>query len=112
MLKKQKKKEREARYVQAAAEFYYNIELMGFVATFVLPQYSEVWSKAIDDRRDFNVAIHAKRKSLNSMVAQSSVIYSDMEDQLKQCLKLRKKIQISTKNFMMNTKRCTALLHL
>ncbi|HFU7087362.1 TPA: hypothetical protein ACGN8S_002399 [Bacillus cereus] len=77
------KKEREARYVQAAAEFYYNIELMGFVATFVLPQYSEVWSKAIDDRRDFNVAIHAKRKSLNSMVAQSSVIYSDMEGQLK-----------------------------
>ncbi|KAB2442552.1 hypothetical protein [Bacillus luti] len=77
------KKEREARYVQAAAEFYYNIELMGFVATFVLPQYSEVWSKAIDDRRDFNIAINAKRKSLNSMVAQSSVIYSDMEGQLK-----------------------------
>ncbi|PFJ26045.1 hypothetical protein COI92_18590 [Bacillus anthracis] len=77
------KKEREVRYVQAAAEFYYNIEIMGFVATFVLPQYSEVWSKAIDDCRDFNVAIHAKRKSLNSMVAQSSVIYSDMEGQLK-----------------------------
>lgn len=77
------KKKREASYVQAAAEFYNNIELMGFVADFVLLQYSESWSKAIDDRRNFNIALNAKKKSLNSMVAQSSVIYSDMEGQLK-----------------------------
>ncbi|PEQ08655.1 hypothetical protein [Bacillus toyonensis] len=79
----EEKKKREASYVQAAAEFYNNIELMGFVADFVLPQYSESWSKAIDDRRNFNIALNAKKKSLNSMVAQSSVIYSDMEGQLK-----------------------------
>ncbi|MFJ8414792.1 hypothetical protein ACQKNN_09110 [Bacillus paramycoides] len=79
----EEKKKREASYVQAAAEFYNNIELMGFVANFVLPQYSEAWSQAIDNRRDFNIAVNAKKKSLNSMVAQSSVIYSDMEGQLK-----------------------------
>ncbi|PGB61348.1 hypothetical protein [Bacillus toyonensis] len=79
----EEKKKREASYVQAAAEFYNNIELMGFIADFVLPQYSESWSKAIDDRRNFNIALNAKKKSLNSMVAQSSVIYSDMEGQLK-----------------------------
>ncbi|PEO05728.1 hypothetical protein [Bacillus toyonensis] len=79
----EEKKKREASYVQAAAEFYNNIELMGFVADFVLPQYSEFWSKAIDERRNFNIALNAKKKSLNSMVAQSSVIYSDMEGQLK-----------------------------
>ncbi|PEM44935.1 hypothetical protein [Bacillus toyonensis] len=79
----EEKKKREASYVQAAAEFCNNIELMGFVADFVLPQYSESWSKAIDDRRNFNIALNAKKKSLNSMVAQSSVIYSDMEGQLK-----------------------------
>lgn len=79
----EEKKKREASYVQAEAEFYNNIELMGFVADFVLPQYSESWSKAIDDRRNFNIALNAKKKSLNSMVAQSSVIYSDMEGQLK-----------------------------
>ncbi|PGT18611.1 hypothetical protein [Bacillus cereus] len=79
----EEKKKREAGYVQAAAEFYNNIELMGFVADVVLPQYSEAWSQAIDDRRDFNIAVNAKKKSLNSMVAQSSVIYSDMEEQLK-----------------------------
>ncbi|OTW93679.1 hypothetical protein BK702_04600 [Bacillus thuringiensis serovar cameroun] len=79
----EEKKKREASYVQAAAEFYNNIELMGFVADFVLPQYSESWSKAIDERRNFNIALNAKKKSLNSMVAQSSVIYSDMEGQLK-----------------------------
>lgn len=37
----EEKKKREASYVQAAAEFYNNIELMGFVADFVLPQYSD-----------------------------------------------------------------------
>ncbi|HDR7444122.1 hypothetical protein COM24_11705 [Bacillus toyonensis] len=79
----EEKKKREASYVQDAAEFYNNIELMGFVADFVLPQYSESWSKAIDERRNFNIALNAKKKSLNSMVAQSSVIYSDMEGQLK-----------------------------
>ncbi|EEL41651.1 Uncharacterized protein BC141101_00284 [Bacillus toyonensis] len=79
----EEKKKREASYVQAVAEFYNNIELMGFVADFVLPQYSESWSKAIDERRNFNIALNAKKKSLNSMVAQSSVIYSDMEGQLK-----------------------------
>ncbi|EJR59859.1 hypothetical protein IK3_04476 [Bacillus toyonensis] len=79
----EEKKKREASYVQAAAEFYNNIELMGFVADFVLPQYSESWSKAIDERRNFNITLNAKKKSLNSMVAQSSVIYSDMEGQLK-----------------------------
>ncbi|PEK48328.1 hypothetical protein COM38_22450 [Bacillus toyonensis] len=79
----EEKKKREASYVQAAAEFYNNIELMGFVADFVLPQYSESWSKAIDERRNFNIALNAKKKSLNSMVAQTSVIYSDMEGQLK-----------------------------
>ncbi|MEH7258104.1 hypothetical protein V7123_11715 [Bacillus toyonensis] len=79
----EEKKKREASYVQATAEFYNNIELMGFVADFVLPQYSESWSKAIDERRNFNIALNAKKKSLNSMVAQSSVIYSDMEGQLK-----------------------------
>ncbi|MBC2686914.1 hypothetical protein HAU06_22910 [Bacillus toyonensis] len=79
----EEKKKREASYVQAAAEFYNNIELMGFVADFVLPQYSESWSKAIDERRNSNIALNAKKKSLNSMVAQSSVIYSDMEGQLK-----------------------------
>ena len=63
-LKKPKKKKREASYVQAAAEFYDNIGLMGFVADLVLPQYSQAWSKAIDDRRDFNIAVNAKKNQM------------------------------------------------
>ena len=63
-LKKPKKKKREASYVQAAAEFYENIGLMGFVADLVLPQYSQAWSKAIDDRRDFNIAVNAKKNQM------------------------------------------------
>jgi hypothetical protein len=79
----EEKKKREASYVQAAAKFYNNIELMGFVADTVLPEYSKTWSKAIDDRRDFNVAVNAKKKFYNSMISQASVLYSDMEGQLK-----------------------------
>ncbi|MFS8350545.1 hypothetical protein [Bacillus nitratireducens] len=79
----EEKKQREANYVQSAAEFYNNIELMGFVADFVLPQYSQAWSQAIDNRRDFNIAVNAKKKSYDSMISQASVIYSDMEGQLK-----------------------------
>ncbi|WP_433775296.1 hypothetical protein [Bacillus wiedmannii] len=79
----EEKKKREARYVQAAAEFYNNSELMGFVAQMVLPEYSDTWSKAIDNRRDFNIAVNAKKKSYDSMISQASVIYSDMEGQLK-----------------------------
>ncbi|PFN17903.1 hypothetical protein [Bacillus cereus] len=79
----EEKKKREARYVQAATEFYNNSELMGFVARVVLPEYSDTWSKAIDNRRDFNIAVNAKKKSYDSMISQASVIYSDMEGQLK-----------------------------
>ncbi|PFI25167.1 hypothetical protein [Bacillus cereus] len=79
----EEKKKREARYVQAAAEFYNNSELMGFVAQMVLPEYSDTWSKAIDNRRDFNIAVNAKKKSYDSMISQASVIYSGMEGQLK-----------------------------
>ncbi len=79
----EEKKKREVRYVQAAAEFYNNSELMGFVARVVLPEYSDTWSKAIDNRRDFNIAVNAKKKSYDSMISQASVIYSDMEGQLK-----------------------------
>ena len=49
----------------------------------VLPEYSDTWSKAIDNRRDFNIAVNAKKKSYDSMISQASVIYSDMEGQLK-----------------------------
>ncbi|CAM4251129.1 MULTISPECIES: hypothetical protein [Bacillus cereus group] len=79
----EEKKKREASYVQAAAEFYDNIGLMGFVADHVLPQYSQAWSKAIDDRRDFNIAVNAKKKSNDTIISQASVIYNDMEGQLK-----------------------------
>lgn len=60
----EEKKKREASYVQAAAEFYNNIELMGFVANMVLPEYSDAWSKAIDNRRDFNIAVNAKKNHM------------------------------------------------
>ena len=85
---------------------------MGFVADLVLPQYSQAWSKAIDDRRDFNIAVNAKKNSNDTIISQAAVIYNDMEGQLKLFLKLQKKIQISIKNFMMNTKRCMGPLHL
>ena len=64
----EEKKKREASYVQAAAEFYDNIGLMGFVADLVLPQYSQAWSKAIDDRRDFNIAVNAKKNSNDTII--------------------------------------------
>ncbi|EOP07263.1 MULTISPECIES: hypothetical protein [unclassified Bacillus (in: firmicutes)] len=79
----EEKKKREVSYVQAAAEFYHNSELMGFVADLVLPQYSQTWSQAIDDRRDFNIAVNAKKKSHDSIISQAAAIYSDMEGQLK-----------------------------
>ncbi|WHY30183.1 hypothetical protein [Bacillus wiedmannii] len=79
----EEKKKREASYIQAAAEFYHNSELMGFVADLVLPQYSQAWSQAIDDRRDFNIAVNAKKESHDSIISEATVIYSDMEGQLK-----------------------------
>ena len=56
---------------------------MGFVADLVLPQYSQAWSKAIDDRRDFNIAVNAKKNSNDTIISQAAVIYNDMEGQLK-----------------------------
>ncbi|MBM6648525.1 hypothetical protein [Bacillus sp. RIT 809] len=79
----QAQKKKEADYLIAAASFYNDIETFRYSASYVLSEYSTTWSKAIDQRNDFNNALRSKRTEIDGMVATVDTFYSNMGTDLK-----------------------------
>ncbi|MEC5235902.1 hypothetical protein [Bacillus mycoides] len=79
----QAQKKKEADYLIAAASFYNDIETFRYSATYVLSEYSTTWSKAIDQRNDFNNALRSKRTEIDGTVATVDTFYSNMGTDLK-----------------------------
>jgi len=59
----EKQKKKEANNIASAAAFYIATETMGMISEDVLSGYSTTWSNAINNRKDFNLAIAEKKKS-------------------------------------------------
>ncbi|MBO1583333.1 hypothetical protein [Bacillus sp. XF8] len=81
--KEEEQKKKDAQYLESATKYYVSIEFMGAISDLVLPEYSQAWSKAIDNRNDFNKALSEKRTSMDSMISQIPSIYEKMEKELK-----------------------------
>ncbi|EJR45758.1 hypothetical protein [Bacillus mycoides] len=79
----QAQKKKEADYLIAAASFYNYIETFRYSASYVLSEYSTTWSKAIDQRNDFNNALRSKRTEIDGTVATVDTFYSNMGTDLK-----------------------------
>ncbi|EOO13297.1 MULTISPECIES: hypothetical protein [Bacillus cereus group] len=79
----QAKKKKEADYLIAAASFYNDIETFRYSASYVLSEYSTTWSKAIDQRNDFNNALRSKRTEIDGTVTTVDTFYSNMGTDLK-----------------------------
>jgi hypothetical protein len=79
----QAQKKKEADYLIAAASFYNDIETFRYSASYVLSEYSTTWSKAIDQRSDFNNALRSKRTEIDGTVATVDTFYSNMGTDLK-----------------------------
>ncbi|MGE6348900.1 hypothetical protein ACQKIY_16290 [Bacillus mycoides] len=79
----QAQKKKEADYLIAAASFYNDIETFRYSASYVLSEYSTTWSKAIDQRNDFNNALRSKRTEIDGTVATVDTFYSNMGTDLK-----------------------------
>ncbi|KIV74959.1 hypothetical protein SZ39_1280 [Bacillus mycoides] len=79
----QAQKKKEADYLIAAASFYNDIETFRYSASYVLSEYSTTWSKAIDQRNDFNNALRSRRTEIDGTVATVDTFYSNMGTDLK-----------------------------
>ncbi len=79
----QAQKKKEADYLIAAASFYNDIETFRYSASYVLSEYSTTWSKAIDQRNDFNNALRSKRTEIDGTVTTVDTFYSNMGTDLK-----------------------------
>ncbi|KZE01883.1 hypothetical protein B4117_5814 [Bacillus mycoides] len=79
----QAQKKKEADYLIAAASFYNDIETFRYSTSYVLSEYSTTWSKAIDQRNDFNNALRSKRTEIDGTVATVDTFYSNMGTDLK-----------------------------
>lgn len=79
----QAQKKKEADYLIVAASFYNDIETFRYSASYVLSEYSTTWSKAIDQRNDFNNALRSKRTEIDGTVTTVDTFYSNMGTDLK-----------------------------
>ncbi|PEO53483.1 hypothetical protein [Bacillus wiedmannii] len=80
----EKQKKKEANYIASAAAFYIATETMGMISEDVLSGYSKTWSNAINNRKDFNLAIAEKRKSFDKTIDSVSSTYIGMEMSLRE----------------------------
>ncbi|MGW6151306.1 hypothetical protein ACWFN4_28650 [Bacillus mycoides] len=80
----EKQKKKEANYIASAAAFYIETETMGMISEDVLSGYSTTWSNAINNRKDFNLAIAEKRKSFDKTIDTVSSTYIGMEMSLRE----------------------------
>ncbi|HEF5710465.1 TPA: hypothetical protein SAX33_004197 [Bacillus cereus] len=77
----EKKKENE--YLMAAANFYNDLESFEMYSTLVLFGYSETWSSAIKNQKDFNTELTLKKTESDPMIKRADMIYTEMGQQLK-----------------------------
>ncbi|PHC54902.1 hypothetical protein COF54_22605 [Bacillus toyonensis] len=80
----EKQKKKEANNIASAAAFYIVTETMGMISEDVLSGYSTTWSNAINNRKDFNLAIAEKKKSFDKTIDTVSSTYIGMEMSLRE----------------------------
>ncbi|EEL30963.1 hypothetical protein bcere0020_53220 [Bacillus cereus Rock3-29] len=80
----EKQKKKEANNIASAAAFYIATETMGMISEDVLSGYSTTWSNAINNRKDFNLAIAEKKKSFDKTIDTVSSTYIGMEMSLRE----------------------------
>ncbi|WIG34139.1 hypothetical protein [Bacillus toyonensis] len=80
----EKQKKEEANNIASAAAFYIATETMGMISEDVLSGYSTTWSNAINNRKDFNLAIAEKKKSFDKTIDTVSSTYIGMEMSLRE----------------------------
>ncbi|MEB9683476.1 hypothetical protein BK742_26335 [Bacillus thuringiensis serovar pingluonsis] len=76
-------KKKESEYLMAAANFYNDIESFEMYSTLVLFGYSETWSDAIKNQKDFNTELKLKKIESEPMIKRADLIYTEMGEQLK-----------------------------
>ncbi|PHE52908.1 hypothetical protein COF68_34295, partial [Bacillus toyonensis] len=77
-------KKKEANNIASAAAFYIATETMGMISEDVLSGYSTTWSNAINNRKDFNLAIAEKKKSFDKTIDTVSSTYIGMKMSLRE----------------------------
>ncbi|MDM5270479.1 hypothetical protein [Bacillus wiedmannii] len=77
----QKKKDDE--YLMAAANFYNDIDSFEMFSTLVLSGYSNTWSEAIKNRKDFNVELVSKKMESETLVKHGDLLHTEMGQRLK-----------------------------
>ena len=80
----EKQKKKEANNIASAAAFYIATETMGMISEDVLSGYSTTWSNAINNRKDFNLAIAEKKKSFDKTIDTVSSTYIGIEMSLRE----------------------------
>ncbi|MED2846648.1 hypothetical protein [Bacillus toyonensis] len=80
----EKQKKKEANNIASAAAFYIATETMGMISEDVLSGYSTTWSNAINNHKDFNLAIAEKKKSFDKTIDTVSSTYIGMEMSLRE----------------------------
>jgi len=80
----EKQKKKEANNIASAAAFYIATETMDMISEDVLSGYSTTWSNAINNRKDFNLAIAEKKKSFDKTIDTVSSTYIGMEMSLRE----------------------------
>lgn len=76
-------KKKESEYLMAAANFYNDIESFEMYSTLVLFGYSDTWSNAIKNQKDFNTELMSKKTESDPMIKRADIIYNEMGQQLK-----------------------------
>ncbi len=107
---KQKRKKRIILHLLAA--FYIATETMGMISEDVLSGYSTTWSNAINNRKDFNLAIAEKKKSFDKTIDTVSSTYIGMEMSLRELSEVAKEQPEKYKELYEEYKKCTVPLQL
>lgn len=81
--KSAEEKKKESEYLMAAANFYNDIESFEMYSTLVLFGYSDTWSNAIKNQKDFNTELMSKKTESDPMIKRTDIIYNEMGQQLK-----------------------------
>ncbi len=76
-------KKKESEYLMAAANFYNDIDSFEMYSTLVLFGYSDTWSNAIKNQKDFNTELMSKKTESDPMIKRADIIYTQMGQQLK-----------------------------
>ncbi|MGA4466053.1 hypothetical protein ACPA2L_25945 [Bacillus bombysepticus] len=76
-------KKKESEYLMAAANFYNDIDSFEMYSTLVLFGYSDTWSNAIKNQKDFNTELMSKKTESDPMIKRADIIYNEMGQQLK-----------------------------